>query len=56
VKSLFQLSAIILIAGLGLGLLNLYIDGRIGAFLLFVTVIAVAAITAIAALAHTRKK
>ena len=54
-RPLLALSLATLIAGLALGLLTLYIDGRIGAPLLFEVVIAVAALTAFTVTFISRK-
>jgi hypothetical protein len=54
-RSLLTLSLVLLVAGLALGLLNLYIDGRMGAPLVFGVVVAVAAVMAFAVNILTRK-
>lgn len=54
-RPLLLLSVSLLVAGLAIGLLNLYIDGRIGAPLLFGIVVAVAALTAVTVTLFNRK-
>jgi hypothetical protein len=54
-RALLTLSIILLISGLALGLLNLYIDGRIGAPLLFGIVVAAAALAAFSVNIISRK-
>ena len=55
-RRLLQLSLALLITGLGLGVLNLYIDGRIGAGPLLCSIAAVAAFVAITVKAITDGK
>jgi hypothetical protein len=55
-RSLLRLSLVLVIAGLALGVLNLYIDGRIGAGPLLCSVAAVVAFVAITVGAITRDK
>ena len=54
-RALLTLSIVLLVSGLALGLLNLYIDGRIGAPMLFGIVLAVAALTAFTVNLGSRK-
>jgi len=53
---LVTLSLVLLTAGLALGLLNSYIDGRIGAPTLFGMVMSVSAVVALAVTIFTRNK
>jgi hypothetical protein len=54
-RSLLTLSIILLVAGLSLGLLNLYIDGRLSAPLLIGTIGAIVGLAASAAIIISRR-
>jgi len=54
-RSLLTLSIILLVAGLSLGLLNFYIDGRLSAALLFGSIGAVVGLVASAAIIISRR-
>ena len=55
-RRLVTLSLVLLVAGLALGLLNFYIDGRIGAPMLFGMIVSVSAIIAFVVTLFTRNK
>jgi hypothetical protein len=55
-RLLLRLSLVLVIAGLALGVLNLYIDGRIGAGPLLCSIAGVAAFVAITVKAITRER
>jgi hypothetical protein len=55
-RRLLQLSLALLITGLGLGVLNLYIDGRIGVVQLLCSIAAAGGFMAVTVKAITRRK